>query len=271
MASTDLRDTGMSGESPDAWAEFNKIFRTTDQPLPPPWADLFGPLRRGSVDDCMVAGQIGQSLDGRIATESGHSKYINGPGGLAHLHRLRSLVDAVVIGVGTAIADDPQLTVRRVAGPQPARVVVDPKGRLTPSARVFANDGVHRVLITENGTRATALAGVDVIALPANGGMIAPAAIVAALARLGLRRLLVEGGAETVSRFLAAGCLDRLHVMVAPIILGAGRASFILPPVERADQALRVPMRAHTIDDEIVFDCDLSGQRVPIGAARKST
>jgi riboflavin biosynthesis pyrimidine reductase len=69
-----------------------------------------------SVDGLMVVGQIGQSLDGRIATESGHSKYINGPAGLTHLHRLRALVDAVVIGVGTAIADDPQLTVRRVAG-----------------------------------------------------------------------------------------------------------------------------------------------------------
>ena len=78
----------------------------------------------------MVVGQIGQSLDGRIATESGHSKYINGPAGLTHLHRLRALVDAVVIGVGTAIADDPQLTVRRVSGQQPARVVIDPKGRL---------------------------------------------------------------------------------------------------------------------------------------------
>ena len=65
----------------------------------------------------MVVGQIGQSLDGRIATATGHSQYINGAAGLAHLHRLRALVDAVVVGVGTAIADDPQLTVRRVAGP----------------------------------------------------------------------------------------------------------------------------------------------------------
>ncbi len=96
--------------------------------MPQPWAELFGPLRQGTVDDLVVVGQIGQSLDGRIATESGHSKYINGPAGLAHLHRLRALVDAVVVGVGTAIADDPQLTVRRVAGPQPARVVIDPEG-----------------------------------------------------------------------------------------------------------------------------------------------
>ena len=223
------------------------------------------------VDDLMVVGQLGQSLDGRIATESGHSKYINGPAGLVHLHRLRALMDAVVIGVGTAIADDPQLTVRRVSGPQPARVVIDPNGRLGADAKVFAEDGVRRVLVVAEGARCAPPPGVETIALPAGDGQLAPVAILAALARCGFRRLLIEGGAVTVSRFVAAGCLDRLHVMVAPIILGGGRAGLILPTIERADQALRVPMRAHQIDDEVLFDCDLSAQRVPIGAAKKST
>ena len=120
---------------------------------------MFGPLRKGTVDDCLVVGQLGQSLDGRIATESGHSKYINGPAGLVHLHRLRALVDAVVVGVGTAIADDPQLTVRRVSGPQPARVVIDPKGRLGADARMFADNGVRRLLITAERTRCTRAGG----------------------------------------------------------------------------------------------------------------
>ena len=109
------------------------------------------------------------------------------------------------------------------------------------------------------------------MALPTADGRIAPPAILAALAERGLRRLLIEGGADTVSRFLAAGCLDRLHVMVAPIILGSGRASFILPPIERADQALRMPVHAHQLDDEVLFDCDLSAQRVAVGGAKKST
>jgi diaminohydroxyphosphoribosylaminopyrimidine deaminase / 5-amino-6-(5-phosphoribosylamino)uracil reductase len=219
----------------------------------------------------MVVGQIGQSLDGRIATESGHSRYINGPAGLAHLHRLRALMDAVVIGVGTAIADDPQLTVRRVAGPQPARVVIDPKGRLGAEARVFAADGVRCLLIVAQGVRCAPPPGVEIITLPSADGAFAPAMILTALAARGLRRILIEGGAITVSRFLEAGCLDRLHVMVAPIILGAGRTGLILPAIERADQARRAPMRAHQIDDEVLFDCDLSAQRVPIGAAKIST
>src|SRR5262249_39386848 len=88
--------------------------------------------RRGvGREGLMAVGQVGQSLDGRVATESGHSHYINGPAGLAHLHRLRALVDAVVVGVGTALTDNPQLTVRRVTGPQPARVVIDSGGRLS--------------------------------------------------------------------------------------------------------------------------------------------
>jgi diaminohydroxyphosphoribosylaminopyrimidine deaminase/5-amino-6-(5-phosphoribosylamino)uracil reductase len=256
--------------SSDPWEEFSRIFRRGQQPLPQGWADVFGPLRKGTVDDLVIVGQIGQSLDGRIATETGHSKYINGPAGLVHLHRLRALMDAIVVGVGTAIADDPQLTVRRVAGPQPARVVIDPKGRLGANARMFAGDGVRRVLITAQGTRCAPPSGVEIIALPAADGKIAPSAIAAALAGCGMRRMLIEGGANTISRFLAAGCLDRLHVLVAPIILGAGGPGLILPALERADQAPRMPIWVHKIEDDVLFDCDLSAQRVALGVAKKS-
>lgn len=258
-------------ESSDPWEDFSRIFRRGQQPLSQAWGDVFGPLRKGTVDDLVIVGQIGQSLDGRIATETGHSKYINGPAGLVHLHRLRALVDAVVVGVGSAIADDPQLTVRRVAGPQPARVVIDPKGRLGTDARMFADNGARRLLITAQGTRCAPPSGVEIIALPAVDGHIAPSSIVTALAGCGLRRMLIEGGADTVSRFLVAGCIDRLHVIVAPIILGGGGPGLILPPLERADQALRMPIRVHKIEDDVLFDCDLSAQRVALGVAKKST
>jgi riboflavin-specific deaminase-like protein len=246
------------------------MFRT-GAVLPQPWEELFGPLRAGKADGLIAVGQIGQSLDGRIATPTGHSHYINGPAGLAHLHRLRALVDAVLVGVGTAIADDPQLTVRRVAGPNPARVVIDPFGRLPDTAKLLTADGVRRVIVTATGTSPPAPAGVELVTLPKTDGQIAPVAILSALAELGLRRVLIEGGADTVSRFLAAQCLDRLHVVVAPIILGSGRPGLTLPPIERADQALRVPMRMHQLGDEMLFDCDLSAQRRAAGSAKKST
>jgi diaminohydroxyphosphoribosylaminopyrimidine deaminase / 5-amino-6-(5-phosphoribosylamino)uracil reductase len=257
--------------SSDSWEEFSNIFRGGLQPLPQAWADVFGPLRTGTVDDLVIVGQIGQSLDGRQATETGHSKYINGPEGLVHLHRLRALVDVIVVGVGTAIADDPQLTVRRVPGPQPARVVIDPNGRLGAGARMFADDGVRRLLVTAQGARVAPPSGVEIVALPSVDGQIAPSAIAGALAGRGMRRMLIEGGANTVSRFLVAGCLDRLHVMVAPIILGGGGPGLILPPLERADQAQRMPMHVHKFEDDVLFDCDLSAQRVALGAAKKST
>jgi diaminohydroxyphosphoribosylaminopyrimidine deaminase / 5-amino-6-(5-phosphoribosylamino)uracil reductase len=256
---------------PDTWESFVERFRSGQQPLPQAWADLFGPLCTGTVDDLVVVGQVGQSLDGRVATATGHSKYINCPAGIDHLHRLRALVDIVVVGVGTALADNPQLTVRQVAGPQPARAVIDPKGRLGANAKLFADDGVRRLFITADGSRATPPPGVEAITLPAEDGNIAPSAIVASLAAAGMRRILIEGGADTVSRFIAARCLDRLHVNVAPVMLGAGGPGIDLPPLERADQAHRMPVRVHKIEDDVLFDCDLSGQRVAIGVAKKST
>jgi diaminohydroxyphosphoribosylaminopyrimidine deaminase / 5-amino-6-(5-phosphoribosylamino)uracil reductase len=253
-----------------SWAPVPTTFRSANRSLPSPWEPIFGPLRRGQIDDLVVVGQCGQSIDARIATASGHSHYINGEGGLIHLHRLRALVDAVVIGVGTAIADDPQLTVRRVDGPNPARVVIDPNGRLPSSARLLAADGTRRVVISTVEAPAVLPAGVEVVLLPAREGQLAPAAIVAALAARGFRRILIEGGAATVSRFVAARCLDRLHVLVAPIILGAGRSSLTLPPIERLDEAMRAPMHVHNLGGDVLLDCDLSAQRLPIGRAKIS-
>ena len=256
--------------SASSWAPVPVTFRSPNRSLPRPWEHIFGPLRRGQIDDLVVVGQCGQSIDARIATASGHSHYINGETGLIHLHRLRALVDAVVIGVGTAIADDPQLTVRRVEGPNPARVVIDPNGRLPSTARLLTADGIRRLIVSAVEAPAALPAGVEVVRLPVRDGQVGPAAIIAALAARGFCRILIEGGADTVSRFLAAGCLDRLHVLVAPIILGAGRSSLTLPPIERLDEAMRAPMRAHSLGGDVLLDCDLSAQRLPIGRAKIS-
>ena len=109
------------------------------------------------------------------------------------------------------------------------------------------------------------------ITVPGSKSITNRALILAALADYGMRRILIEGGANTVSRFLVAGCLDRLHVMVAPIILGAGGPGLIMPSLERADQAQRMPICVHKIEDDVLFDCDLSAQRVALGVAKKST
>jgi RibD C-terminal domain len=158
-----------------SWLEFTQSFRAPSQLVVPPWTELFGPLKTGRVDDLVVVAQIGQSLDGRIATASGHSKYINGAAGLVHLHRLRSLVDVVIVGIGTALVDNPQLTVRLVEGPNPARIVIDPKARLPATAKVLTEDGVRRLIITADGTKYPPVLKTEILALPVTGGRIAPA------------------------------------------------------------------------------------------------
>lgn len=218
------------------------------------------PLRGAGATAPVVVAQLGQTLDGRIATISGASRYISGREALKHLHRLRAAVDAVVVGVGTVVADDPQLTVRHVDGPSPRRVVIDPRGRMPASARMLRDDAGPVLAICGPGARPPA--GVERLTLaPGPNGSFAPQAVVAALAEIGLRRILVEGGAETLARFLDAGRIDLLHVLVAPMILGSGKPGIQLRPVERLSDALRPPTEVHVLDDgDVLFACDLRPQ-----------
>jgi riboflavin-specific deaminase-like protein len=227
--------------------------------IPPPldcalWS-LYAPIAAGRSDRPLVIGQLGQSLDGRVATASGHSRYINGPEGIRHLHRLRALADAVVIGVGTVLADDSQLTVREVEGPNPAKVVIDPHFRLPDHARMIREaDGPIHVVQSAAGPRPT---GVEPIMVGERDGQMPPAEIVRALAVRGFRRILVEGGAKTVSAFLAAGVLDRLHLSIAPLVIGAGPIGLNLPPIERMSEAMRPAATTYRLGSDIVFDCVL--------------
>ena len=212
----------------------------------------------------LVMAQLGQSLDGRIATENGASHYINGLAARIHLHRLRAIVDAVVVGVGTVNLDDPQLNVRHVEGPQPNKVVIDPRARMRPSPQLL-QDGqpVWQLCMADEADRLPApLAGVRrmLVGGDADAG-IAPAAILEALAQLGLRRVLIEGGGVTVSRFVAAGALDRLHVLVAPMLIGSGRAGLSLPPIETLELALRPQCRVFQCGEDSVFDLAFTGDQ----------
>ena len=231
--------------------------------------DLFLPLQLRS--DFVVA-QAGQSLDGRIATVSGHSHYVTGPLDVRRLHRLRALVDAVIVGAGTIDADDPRLTVREADGENPVRVVIDPNGRLDPSRRVFRDGAAPTIVIrrrgdaSERGHRAPACD--SVIELSAGpSGTVAPHDVLAALRDRGHRRFLIEGGGVTVSRFLAAGAVDRLHVAVAPMLIGSGRPAFTLAPIATLEQAIRPACRVFRLGDDVLFDLDLRSRATRGGQA----
>ncbi len=226
---------------------------------PDTYEEIIGSLRDAPTDRPYVIGQLGQSLDGRIATFTGHSRDINNSCALDHLHRLRANVDAVLVGAGTIVADDPQLNVRRTAGNNPARIVLDPNGRTQGRERWLADDGARRIVIS--GVERPRPEGCDeLIVLPRREGRISPADICAALFERGLRRILVEGGARTIANFMEAKALDRLHVLVAPVIIGSGKQGIELSPISDLKDALRPPVRVWPFPDgDVLFDCDLRG------------
>lgn len=220
--------------------------------------DLYGPLARRDIPPVAI-GQIGQSLDGRIATEGGDSRDVSGPDGLAHLHRMRALVDGVVIGVRTALHDEPRLTVRLAEGPNPARIVIDPRGRLPHDSPVLAEDGTRRIIIQAGDSPRPP--GVEVIRLDAPQGHFDPSAILDRLRQIGLTTLLIEGGGVTISRFIESKVLTRLHVAIAPLLIGAGPSGLTLPqaPLTLVD-ALRPDTRTFSLGAEVVFDCGLTAE-----------
>nr|WP_246460502.1 RibD family protein [Streptomyces himalayensis] len=220
-------------------------------------ADFYGPLCLAGPH--VTFAQLGQSLDGFIATRTGDADYVTGEDDRRHLHRLRALADAVVVGAGTAVADDPQLTVRACAGPNPLRIVLDPQGRVPLKRRVFMDGSAPTLWVVGVGQdreRSAVPDGVDILTLP-DRDAFAPARLVQTFARRGLGRLLIEGGGVTVSRFLHERALHRLYVTVAPVLLGDGVPGLRFPgPVVMRD-ALRPPVRRTVLGEDTLYELDL--------------
>ena len=227
-----------------------------------PLYELYGPLCKAHRDahrnGAFAIGHLAQSLDGRIATASGISRWLSGAADLLHTHRMRALADAVLVGVNTVLLDDPQLTVRRCAGAHPVRVAIDPERRLDGSQRIF-RDGAAPTLILVAADRARAgeaLGEAEVVPVPRSECGLDPHEIRRVLARRGLTWLFVEGGGITVSRFLSAGALDRLQITVCPLIIGSGRPSILLPEIDDLTNSLRPRTRRFVLGDDIMVECD---------------
>jgi GTP cyclohydrolase II len=169
-----------------------------------------------------------QTLDGRIATRTGSSRWISGDESLRFAHELRAAHDAVLVGIETALADDPRLTVRHAEGPDPLKVVLDSRLRLPATAALLRETPERTLLLTtgaaEDGAvaRATALGARVVVAASDEHGRVDLPDGLERLARIGVRSLLVEGGARVITALLRQQLVDRLAVCIAPIVLGSG-------------------------------------------------
>ena len=239
----------MEGPDPATW---RRLLRRS--PADAALSPLYGPLL---APDRLVLGRIAQSLDGRIATTSGDSCWISGPDDIVHTHRLRALFDAVVVGARTVRADDPRLTTRACEGASPVRVVLDPDRRLDARFQIFQEGPETLLLCAEGAPGPDRLGQANVVRLRRAGDGLCIDAVLAALAARGLRRVFVEGGGITVSRFLAAGALDRLHVTIAPLLLGGGVPSFHLPPAALLAEALRFEWTVHRLGADLLLDIPL--------------
>ncbi len=234
----------------ETWKRIIETNRPED--VSAPFASAFHALaqarRHGTTH---VVAQLGMSLDGRIATNTGDSRYINDVGALTHLHRLRALVDVVLVGAGTARIDDPRLNVRKCEGLSPARVVIDPNGTVGAGAKVWTDDGA-RCLVFGGSSDLPA----HVERLPVHGADIATSEILDALAERGLRQVLIEGGADTLARFLQQQAVDELHLLYGRVIIGSGPVGINLLPIQRLSAAPRPKGETHVFPDgDVLMTC----------------
>jgi diaminohydroxyphosphoribosylaminopyrimidine deaminase / 5-amino-6-(5-phosphoribosylamino)uracil reductase len=228
--------------------------------------NLYLPICSATSSRPMTIGHLGQSLDGFIATPSGDSQFVTGDDNIVHLHRMRALSDAVVVGAGTVATDDPQLTVRHVPGPNPLRVVFDPGKGLAPTYRVFTDDTGPTLYICSRtlvGMGESYLGSATIVGVDCDDASGGVSEALRLLHARGCSRIFVEGGGVTVSAFLQANLLDRLQIAIAPVIIGDGRPAIRLAPHARLSDCRRPRYRVFRMGGDVLFDCDLHADAEP--------
>jgi GTP cyclohydrolase II len=228
---------------------------------PPDVGSLLGEVRATTTRPYVVV-KYAQTIDGRIATSTGDARWISGEEERRTSHALRAACDAVLVGVGTILADDPRLTVRLVPGASPIRVVLDPRLRLPDDARVLEDDGVTTIVTTaaSSAPRRAELRrrGVSVVVVPAGPQGLDLQSALEALFDDGIRSVLVEGGARVITSFLSLGLADRLVVAIAPRVMGSGTDAVNDLGVTEVASAIRLERRAvHVAGDDVLIAGDL--------------
>lgn len=212
-----------------------------------------------------IIAQLAQSEDGFIATSNGDAQFVSGQVDRAHLHRIRAAVGSVLVGCGTVIADDPQLTVRAVPGDNPVRVVLDPHGRVPATSTILTSPESRTLWLIGAEVQPSPDIGdhVRLVRLPPSvGDEISPARIVSLIQEHVAGSILVEGGGRTVSSFLSAGMLDRLFLTSAPVLIGNGVPGIRFAGTPVMAEALRRPFRRYQLGEDMCTEYVLTERAI---------
>tara|TARA_E500000178_G_scaffold109964_1_gene109687 strand:- start:1116 stop:1952 length:837 start_codon:yes stop_codon:yes gene_type:complete len=198
-------------------------------------------------------GQIGQSLDGKIALNNGSSHYINEKESITYLHCLRSISDGVLVGVNTIIKDNPLLTTRKIKGPNPIRLIIDPTLKLTNKYKIFKDD--NKNIIFTNSSKEKKFINTTIVKFPKKNFT---QNIYDYLEKTSLQTILIEGGPTTLSHFIELKLLNYMQFIISPTIIGSGIDSVKLKPISDLKNALRAKNTICKLGKEIIVTLDFN-------------
>ena len=198
-------------------------------------------------------GQIGQSLDGKIALNNGSSHYINEKESITYLHCLRSISDGVLVGVNTIIKDNPLLTTRKIKGPNPIRLIIDPTLKLTNKYKIFKDE--NKNIIFTNSSKEKKFINTTIVKFPKKNFT---QNIYDYLEKTSLQTILIEGGPTTLSHFIELKLLNYMQFIISPTIIGSGIDSVKLKPISYLKNALRPKNTISKLGKEIIVTLDFN-------------
>jgi len=203
--------------------------------------------------DRVFIGQIGQSLDAKIALNNGNSHYINEKESITYLHCLRSISDGVLVGVNTIIKDNPLLTTRKIKGQNPTRLIIDPSLKLTNKYKIFKDKNTNIIFTTSNKTKN--LNNTTIVKLPKKDFTLG---VYKFLKKSSLKYILIEGGPTTLSHFIEQNLINYMQFIISPTLIGSGINSVKLKPITNLKKAIRRKSSFAKLGKEIVATLDFN-------------
>ena len=203
-------------------------------------------------NDNFLIGQIGQSLDGKIALNNGNSHYINEKESILYLHCLRAVCDGVLVGVNTVIKDNPLLTTRKIKGSSPVRLIIDPSLKLSNKYKIFKDNNQN--IIFTNSNKQKKINNTLIVKFPKKNFTNN---IFKYLKKTSFKNILVEGGPTTLSNFIEMKLLNYMQFIISPTLIGSGIDSLKLKPITNLKNAIRVKNTISKLGKEIVITLNL--------------